>query len=123
VERFRGSVQSSDWTHGAFWHRLDLDDEALVLGTALDGETRIDRAAVDRIEFERIRLPPFNWRTNVHVRLATGQRWPARFVPFGPGRLRRAFGLLGWPVVDVETVGYRVATRRALGVGASASTT
>lgn len=116
VERFRGSVQSSDWTRGAFWHHLDVDESVLVVWTVLEGETRIDRATVDRIEFEGIRLPPLVWKTNLRVRLARGQPWPARFVPFRPRQLRRALERLGWPVVDAETVRYRVAVRRALGV-------
>jgi hypothetical protein len=116
LERFRGSVHTSGWGRGAFWNRLDADETVIVFRTLLSGATRVERAAVDRVEFERIRLLPFRWETNVRLRTTSGQRVPIRFVPFRPNRLRRSLETLGWPVADVETVTYRVALARALGI-------
>jgi hypothetical protein len=106
----------SGWGRRAFWNHLDVDATAIVFRTLLSGSTRFERADVDRVEFERVRVLPFRWETNVRLRLPSGQRLLITFVPFRPTRVRRALEHYGWPVADAETVTYRVLVRRALGL-------
>jgi hypothetical protein len=122
LKRFRGAVCSSRWERGAFWHHLDVDASAVVFWTLLGDDVRVERDTVDRVEFERIHLPPFWWWvTNARFRRADG-RWSSRFVPWRPGRLQRALEGLGWPVTTVPKLGYRQLLAERAGNGEAAST-
>jgi hypothetical protein len=83
-----------------------------VFWTPSDGDVRISRDTVDRVEFERIHLAPFWWATSVRFR-QEDDRWSSWFVAFRPGSLRRELERLAWPVTAAPTVGYgRLLARR-----------
>jgi hypothetical protein len=107
VKRFHGQISSSRWQRGGFWQHLDVDATAVVFWTWLGGDVRLDRETVDRVEFERVHLPPFLWWvTNVRFH-QTDDQWSDRFVAFRPNRLRHELTHLGWPVKAAPPLGYR----------------
>lgn len=112
MQRFRGMISSLGSQTGVFWNRLDITETELVLWSLLEGDRRLARSDLQHVLFDPVHLPPFYWRTSIRFVMSDGRRWPEWFVTLRPWRVRKALEAAGWPVVVLETVGYRYALRR-----------
>jgi hypothetical protein len=98
---FHGSIVSRVWIHGAFWDRVDVDADEIVLRPWLRRRRVIDRHSVDTVGFEPVMFLPFVWKTNVRF-LRDGQDVvPKLFTPARKRGFRRVLHELRWPVVDL----------------------
>jgi hypothetical protein len=60
----------------------------------------------DQLRYEKVRYPPFAWRTVITFFDAQDRVLGLSFIPARPERVRRALTDFGWPV-QVERLGIR----------------
>ena len=102
-EVFRGSLTASPWTRGWFWDRVEVSVHTIVLRPWMRSVVKLERAHIDCIEFERVRLPL--WLvTNVRFRRTDGSMAPKIFVPVRTRRFRLALDACGWPTADAPAL-------------------
>jgi len=91
------------WMRGIPWDRVDVERDKIVLRPWLRPRRAIDRAAVDAVGFQQIKIPFMNG-TDVRFLREEQDVVPVVFHPLKLERFREALEDLGWPVSDCKPV-------------------
>jgi hypothetical protein len=96
---FRGTLLSSSMVHKPPFDHVEVTARAITLRPLWGEPLRIERADIEAIEFERVRLP-LNWTTPIYFVLRNGSRTPKFFVTLRTRSFRSSLEDLGWPTRD-----------------------
>jgi len=96
-------ITESKWTNSFPLDTVEVSPSALILRPAKRTALQLPRSEIDRVEFERIRLPLVR-ATVFAVRKLDGSRVPKMFQALRPRRLMDDLHHAGYDVVEVSSV-------------------
>lgn len=98
--RLRGCLVAGKWTRSQPTDIVEVSRSHLRFSPWLRDSYEIERDQLQRIEVERIRMPPFWWSTDFAFVLTTGRTAPKRFSPLRPKHTISVLRETGWPVAE-----------------------